>query len=588
MINFVRFASIAYFLAGSSVQPTHAFVTPSSKNTASTISPLQQATSITAATKKKLSRTGADLDSWRKGFSTCPKELPPTLLSNINLPNDFAPGTYYRNGHARFEADDGQKVLHPFDGDGMIVAMTFDPKQNQILFRNKFIETNGYMQDKETGKMSQRGIFGTMKSGGIFSNAFRTEFKNVANTNVVHVGDSLYALWEGGLPYLLDPLTLENKNGPGLKGESDLDGDIKTDNFSAHLRYDPLNKVYVNFSVKFDPEVGSTITLYELDEKTFRSTKRSANPSILTKGPGLIHDFIITKNYCIFNINKCDLDQKRALKALVGLSGFASCIDIDNSVEETSIVLIPRSLFDSKDDVTKMEFEDDDRVIVCQVPNHFNFHFGNAFEDDEGNVVFDTTQTSEMALDSMSSTTEPIWEIDDPFSQLYPNTMVRYTIDVENKCLSSKIGPKVLSTQIPEFPTIPLEMSTRSHRYLYPVAAHNPIEGHSKRGSGAAGAIQKVDCVNPELTETYSFEPHEFPGEAVFSSKLDRDITQPGQEDAGYLLVHVVNGRDKRTDLAIFDVEGKGGLEKGPIIRFQLPVFIPHMLHGNYFPEATF
>lgn len=547
------------------------------------VSNLDEVTSSSVASEN-LSRTGADLDAWRRGYSTCPKEIPPTKL-RVELPKDFPSGTYYRNGGARYEADDGTKVLHPFDADGMIVAMTFDSEENEILFRNKFVETKGYIEDKATGKMSARGIFGTMRSGGFFANAFRTDFKNVGNTNVVHVGDDLYALWEGGLPYKLDPLTLKNKNGPGEKGETNLDGSIATDSFAAHLRYDPVNKSYVNFAVKFDPAVGSKITLYELDEKSFRPTKRN-NPSILSPGPGLIHDFIITENYCIFNINECSLSEKNAVKALFGFAGFSSSIDIDNSAKETSIVLIPRSLFDSNENVSDIDFLNDDRVIICKVPNHFNFHFGNAFEDEDGNVVFDTTQTSEISLDSMSSTSFPVWELDDPFGLVAPNVLVRYTLDIKEKKLSS--DPKVLSTQIPEFPTIPRELSARKHRYLYPVASHRNIEASVKKGSGPAGALQKVDCEFPENTETFGFEPWEFPGEAVFVPKLGKDITKPEQEDAGYLLVHVTNGRDKTTDLVIFDVEGKGRLENGPIVRFGLPVFLPHMLHGNFFPGVTF
>ena len=44
------------------------------------------------------------------------------------------------------------------------------------------------------------------------------------------------------------------------------------------------------------------------------------------------------------------------------------------------------------------------------------------------------------------------------------------------------------------------------------------------------------------------------------------------------------------TVLAIFDVEGKGGLEKGPITRQTLlvPTFVPHLLHGNFFDGVTF
>jgi all-trans-8'-apo-beta-carotenal 15,15'-oxygenase len=479
----------------------------------------------------------------------------------------------------------------------MIVAMTFDPNHKRMLFRNKFVQTEGYLEDQRTGTMSARGLFGTMRSGGILANAFRTTHKNVANTNVVHCGDTLYALWEGGLPYALDPLTLENKYGPGRQSETNLDGLTVTDNFAAHLRYDPKKKVYVNFAVKFDPNVGySTITLFELDQETFRSCTPSS-PSFVSKGPGLIHDFILTENYCIFNINQCKLDGKNGLKALLGLSGFAGAIDIDADVKETSIVLVPRYLFDETTEeagVIGMDYMTDERIIVCKVPNHFNFHFGNAYEDEHGHVVFDTVQTTEISLDGMSDMTSgiPVWDLPNPFALVAPNTLVRYTLDVENRCMAKGYPPKTLSTRIPEFPSLPKEMSTRKHRYLYPVASHadvsNRLDVRDAKGSGPAGAIQKVDTWNPDLTETFVFEPFEFPGETVFAPKVGRDVTQDGHEDAGYLLVHVVNGKDKTTDFLIFDVEGRGGLERGPILRQRLPTFFPHMLHGNFFEGVTF
>ena len=188
----------------------------------------------------------------------------------------------------------------------------------------------------------------------------------------------------------------------------------------------------------------------------------------------------------------------------------------------------------------------------------------------------------------MSSFSKPLCYQDNIFDPLVPNKLVRYTLDVKSKTLALGTPPKILSTQIPEFPTVPRELSTRKHRYLYPVAAHQPVNPEKSRGSGPAGAIQKVDSDHPELTETYAFENFEFPGEVAFVPKQGRDVTKPGEEDAGYLLVHVVNGRDRTTDLAIFDAEGKGSVEKGPIVRFQLPVFLPHLLHGNFFAGVTF
>lgn len=537
----------------------------------------------------KLSRTGADMKAWANGFTNCPQELNPMII-NMKLPSDFPVGTYYRNGHARFEADDGTPVIHPFDGDGMVVAMTFDPKSNRVLFRNRFVETESYIQDKKSGTMSARGLFGTRRSGGFWGNLFRTDYKHVGNTNVVHSGDSLYALWEGGKPYLLDPLTLKNKICPGNGGETDLNGLIKN-SFSAHYRYDPKKHSYVNFGNFFDPSQGATISLFELSENDFTPTKTTV-PSFTLQAPALLHDFIITDNYCIFNINKTNVNKKLAIQALLGQCGFAGVLDIDPNEKETSIVLIPRSLFDEKDPslVIRMNVFDDERIIVIPVKNHFNFHYGNCFEDDDGNVVFDTVQSSEIDLGGFSSASEPLWLNENIFEDLVPSALVRYTIDVKNKSLSAQHPPRtLLSNRNPEFPSFPKEMSTRKHRYLYPVVTHR--DGNldpTVKGSGVVGGLGKIDCDDPSNNEFFSFESYEFPGECVLCQKVGKDVTQPGMEDACYLLVHIVNGRDQTTDFAIFDVEGKGSFEKGPIVRQHLPVFLPHMLHGTFAKGVTF
>ena len=172
----------------------------------------------------------------------------------------------------RFEADDGVRVAHMFDADGMMNAVTFDPIENpgKILFRNRFIRTEGYLEDKRTKKMSARGIFGTMRSGGILKNMFRMDFKNVANTNVVYSDEKdvvrdgkshskglLHALWEGGRPYLLDPLTLETIS---VSTNEIVDGILSENGeFSAHPRWDAREKVWVNFGQNFDPFKGTTV-----------------------------------------------------------------------------------------------------------------------------------------------------------------------------------------------------------------------------------------------------------------------------------------------------------------------------------------
>jgi carotenoid cleavage dioxygenase-like enzyme len=39
-----------------------------------------------------------------------------------------------------------------------------------------------------------------------------------ANTNVVYWGDRLLALWEGGLPHVIDPVTLQTEGTSRIRG----------------------------------------------------------------------------------------------------------------------------------------------------------------------------------------------------------------------------------------------------------------------------------------------------------------------------------------------------------------------------------
>ena len=66
-----------------------------------------------------------DIDSWRGGYKTCKKEVVEALEAGI--PADLE-GTYYRNGFGKFESG-RVPILHPFDADGMMAAVTMKVAQ---------------------------------------------------------------------------------------------------------------------------------------------------------------------------------------------------------------------------------------------------------------------------------------------------------------------------------------------------------------------------------------------------------------------------------------------------------------------------
>ena len=185
-------------------------------------------------------------EDWQRGYESQTKEHD-YWIDDIEgeIPEDLN-GTFFRNGPGLLDIN-GQSIAHPFDGDGMVCAISF--KNRRAYFRNRFVRTEGYVAEKAAGKILYRGAFGTQKPGGWLANIFDLKNKNIANTGILYWGDKLLALWEGGQPHRLNPQNLETI------GIEDLDGILQPGQaFSAHPRIekgkDGKGDILVNFSVK--------------------------------------------------------------------------------------------------------------------------------------------------------------------------------------------------------------------------------------------------------------------------------------------------------------------------------------------------
>lgn len=92
-----------------------------------------------------------DLTAWSKLFKTC-KEETCQVIETKDLPVDLE-GTYYRNGGAKYDIG-ADKVLHPFDADGMIAALTI--QDQSLIFRNRYVRTKGFLREKKAGRALYR------------------------------------------------------------------------------------------------------------------------------------------------------------------------------------------------------------------------------------------------------------------------------------------------------------------------------------------------------------------------------------------------------------------------------------------------
>jgi all-trans-8'-apo-beta-carotenal 15,15'-oxygenase len=476
-----------------------------------------------------------DRNDWRKGYQSQPNEYDYWIDDIEGEIPAALHGTLFRNGPGLLEVN-GQRLHHPFDGDGMISAIAFD--NGRARFRNRFVRTEGFLREQEAGKILYRGVFGTQKPGGWLANAFDFQLKNIANTNIIYWGGKLLALWEAAEPHRLDPKTLETI------GKDYLDGVLEEGNaFAAHPRIDPSCQrdndapCLVNFSIK--PGLSSTITIYELDPAG--KLRRRQSRSI--PGFSFIHDFAITPNYCIFFQNPVSFNP---IPFALGLRGAGECVKFQPN-QPTKIVVIPRN---SKEPMQILESQ-----------SGFVFHHANAFEQDGGICIDSICYESFPEVESGSD----FREVD--FDVLAPGQLWRFAIDLGKETVERRL----LEERCCEFPYVHPDRAGRPYQYLFMGAAHNP------KGNAPLQAILKLDVTTGE-EQVWSAAPQGYVSEPIFVPRPDGS-----GEDDGWVMTLVYDASKHRSDVAILD--GRD-FNRGPVARLHLKHHIPYGLHGSWTPNV--
>lgn len=444
-------------------------------------------------------------------------------------------GTLFRNGPGRLEHQ-GVCYQHLFDGDGMVSSFTFE--DGQVRYSNRYVYTREFKEEEAAGRMLYRS-FGTNLPGGFWRNFMKMQFKNAANTSIVYHGGKLLALWEGGWPHEIDPVTLQtigryDYEGVLLNDRSPVDRLIMPElPFSAHPRLHPDTGVLHNFGTATGAQ--QRLMLYQVAS----GGEARITHSIPMDKLYFTHDYVLTdQGQHIFFLIPIAF---RIWQAFLGLKPPVDALQRQPS-EDIRIMVI-----------------DGEEITEYSADYCFIFHFANGFRREDGTFIVDAFTMPDFPLSFNLHKGFAGDVVEGAAGQL-----TRYYLEPGKK----EARRESLSPYPSEFPAYNPALTGKSYRYAW------GIGDHPDNGRILTYGIVKFDLETRE-TRCKEYYPS-LTGEPIFVARPGAD-----QEDAGWLLFLTFDPEENSTQLRILDASG---LE--PVAVLQLPHNIPLVFHGTWVDEV--
>ncbi len=239
---------------------------------------------------------------------------------------------------------------HWFEGDGMMNAFNF--QDGRVSWTNRWVRTERYKAMLKAGKSVYTGITSAtvedMSSVASYLDWQRRV--QTANTNTIVIGNRLLIPWEAGLPYELDPKTMETK------GLYDFDGKVEL-NMTAHPKIDPDSGEMFFFAHRPIPPYVVYYTA-DADGKVTKTVPVDAPYHCF------MHDFLITERHAVLPVYPVTMSADNA-KRTGNFCGWEPELN-------SHIGIMPRD-------------GDASRIRWFEIEPFAQFHFWNAY--DEGSKV---------------------------------------------------------------------------------------------------------------------------------------------------------------------------------------------------------
>jgi all-trans-8'-apo-beta-carotenal 15,15'-oxygenase len=459
---------------------------------------------------------------WLAGFETVAEDAlaRSALKLRGKVPQTLC-GTLFRNGPGRFDRG-GQRYDHWFDGDGLVQAWRLG--KSGVTHEARFVATHKYTQESRARQFLYHGA-GTSIAGA--RDGRNADDSNTANTSVLPLGDRLFALWEGGSAWEIDPHTLRSV---GAKTFRD---DLAAIPFSAHPVRDVDGSVWNVGVMAYSGE--GILVLWHLGAD---GSLLSATP-IATGHRGYAHSFVISERHVI-----------------VVLSPWMFERDIDGAFLESL-----RWRGDQAGLALVIDKHDPGIVRRFDVPAGIVYHWGDAHETDG------TIELSGCWYDDAAAA-------NDGFTGVMRGERMNGVVRSElvHLCLPLTGGGEarlkrsgVHGLEFPDFD----QRTSGPHRHLYAL---------TQTGASVANYLNSVVALDRrrDRLQTFCYGEHVLVEEHRF-------VPRPGshRDDDGWLVGTALDAAHGEHLLAVFDARH---VEDGPMCEARLPRPMPLSFHAAFAP----
>lgn len=407
------------------------------------------------------------------------------------------------------------------NADGMMSA--FYISEGRVDFRMRYVMTERLKAERAAG----RALFGHYRNPYTDDPSARGVDRTLANTAAIWFAGRLLACKEDGLPYVIDPLTLETV------GRFDFDGQLGSKTFAAHPKFDPRTGEMLFFAGQIDGEPSDRF-LFGIADAAGPITHRR---EFQAPYPGMVHDFAITETWALFPFVPVTTDPGR-----VQAGGPYWIWEPD---KPSRFALVPRA---------------GGEIRWFDGPPYWGWHVMNAYEEGE-KVHLDFTVAARHAIfpDASGTVAAP-----DPFRP------TRITLDLASNSQAACF--RRLAELGSDFYGCDPRYVGRPYSYGYMGArdpARPPAPGYD--------TLVRLDHATGEWAGWWAGE-QSAAQEPMFTPKAP-----DAPEGEGWLTVVVNDHARGRAELRILDAARPGS---EPVGCARLPFTIPTALHGTFVPAA--